>query len=53
MLAPILAGGGVVCAPMLDPALFWESLSLRGVTWYYAGTGPNDVLPPMGSVRPP
>eukprot|EP00961_Rhodomonas_salina_P251668 3402542-Rhodomonas_salina.1 len=36
---------------MLDPALFWEALLLRGVTWYYAGLCPClSGSPPISNV---
>jgi acyl-CoA synthetase (AMP-forming)/AMP-acid ligase II len=41
ILAAILAGGGVVCAPAFDSGLFWRVIESRAcqdaVTWYYAG----------------
>ena len=41
ILAAILSGGGVVCAPAFDAGLFWRVIESRAsqdaVTWYYAG----------------
>ena len=36
VLAPALAGGGVVCLPAFDALDFWRALAARGVTWYVA-----------------
>jgi non-ribosomal peptide synthetase component E (peptide arylation enzyme) len=35
LVAPLLAGGGVLCAPAFDPAAFWDAVAAYPVTWYY------------------
>ena len=47
ILAAILAGGGVVCAPAFDPAIFWQVIETHSrdpVTWYYAGPTMHNVI---------
>ena len=47
ILAAVLAGGGVVCAPAFDAALFWQVIQDRRespVTWYYAGPTMHSVI---------
>jgi hypothetical protein len=36
VVAPLVAGGGVLCSPAFDPAAFWDALETHPVTWYYA-----------------
>ena len=48
VLAAILSGGGVVCAPAFDAGLFWQVLEARSgssaVTWYYAGPTMHSMI---------
>ena len=47
ILAAVLAGGGVICAPAFDAALFWQVMEQRAcgaVTWYYAGPTMHSVI---------
>ncbi|EKX52743.1 hypothetical protein GUITHDRAFT_84689 [Guillardia theta CCMP2712] len=37
VLAVILSGGGVICAPAFDAVAFWNCMEEQKVTWYYAG----------------
>lgn len=36
LLAPIMAGGTVICCGSFDACLFWDVLETQRVTWYYA-----------------
>jgi acyl-coenzyme A synthetase/AMP-(fatty) acid ligase len=36
VLAPLLSGGSVICCGGFDPLLFWDTLVVHKVTWYYA-----------------
>ena len=36
ILAPLLAGGAVVCCGGFGPCLFWDVLAAQPISWYYA-----------------
>jgi acyl-coenzyme A synthetase/AMP-(fatty) acid ligase len=44
VLAPLLAGGCVVCSGGFDPLLFWDTLTAHRVTWYYASPAMHQAI---------
>jgi acyl-CoA synthetase (AMP-forming)/AMP-acid ligase II len=44
VLAPLLAGGSVVCCGGFDPLLFWDTLTAHRVTWYYASPAMHQAI---------
>ena len=36
LLAPLLAGGSIICTTGVDPSLFWKLCKTKNCTWYYA-----------------
>ena len=51
VFSPLFSGGSVICSGGFDPCLFWDVLSARNVTWYYAAPTMHQAILQEGSRR--
>ncbi|KAI9149614.1 putative NRPS-like protein biosynthetic cluster [Paramyrothecium foliicola] len=49
IVAPLFAGGSVICCPTFDPSLFWDMVETSGPTWYYASPTMHHLI--LSSIR--
>jgi hypothetical protein len=51
VFSPILSGGSVIACGGFDPLLFWDTLALQRVTWYYASPTMHQAILNEGGMR--